>query len=346
MSFSKKYFLKVAFISILVFFLIIYFLGKMLTSSLSKPYIEKKLEQATGYKVNIQGDLHWYYTLEPKLMIEKIRFISDKKTSIELKNATISLALMPLLKKSFDVHISFQEWQQNQLHFSNGKAHIIYNDQQLQLNQFHSEFYQGKIEGQALVNLSSKIPSFDIKASTSNTEIQNLLQDLTHSGSLSGKMNLDTHLTSSGTNPEEWIQHLNGDLNINVKNGELNNIHLNQFIDSQSLNHEKQADLFDTLIIKNKITNGLAKSDISLQAKKYTVKGGGDINFSQQTLYLNLNAYYTGSEQSKNIPIPISIKGLIAHPNISLDIVSPIQQYLENNEPKLKRRFHAFLNRL
>lgn len=329
-------------------FIIIFCLGywcveKMITANISKASIAQKLEAVTGYHVVITGELHWHYSLHPSLTLEKITFTSEKSDIIILKNADIRLHLLSLLQKLFDVDFNFDDWQQNQLHFSKGTAHIEFKNNQLDITHFQSQFYQGNLEGSARVDLTQENPKFDITAGVNQIEIDNLLSDIAQSASISGKMNATTHLISQGKNAEQFINNINGDLLIHVNNGKLNTIHLGNVIPDLRF---KNADFFDDLNINAPIKNGIANISLVLSAKNYHADGKGQINFNNQNLNMILNAYYTRSEQTKNIAIPINISGAIASPNVSVDLGKPLSELLKENGVKLKNNINLLIQGL
>jgi uncharacterized protein involved in outer membrane biogenesis len=341
MSSSKKM-LFMSCISLVLFLLIfIVAMGKILTANLTKQFIAQKLEATTGYHVTIEGDLDWHYTLHPNVSIEKITFTSQATTIIQLEHANISVALLPLLQKRFAVCFRFQQWQQNQLNFSNGEAYLTYENNLLTLSDFNADFYQGHINGKAIVDLNDTIPSFQISLQTSQAEMAGLLNDIANTASVSGKMDMQADLKSVGSDTADFIHNLNGNINIIVKNGQLNTIHLADVISSITSNSQKkQADFFDTLKIQNAVVNGVANSTITLLAKSYKSTGRGNIDFNTQSLNLKLDAYYTQSQQTKNIAIPIHIQGAIAAPSVSIDLATPISQLLNANKGNLINRLH------
>ena len=342
MSKSRKIFFSIILCVLVLFCAAYWVVERMITANISKAAITQKLEAATGYHVVISGELHWQYSLRPSLDLDKITFSSAANEMILLKNAHISIALLPLLQKLFSIDFSFQEWQQNQLHFTKGKAHIEFENNVLNLTEFESQFYQGKINGKAQVDLNSTLPKFDITLASTQVEIANLLEDIAQSSSVSGKMNATTHLISQGENAEQFIKNLNGDLLLNIENGKLNTIHLGGIIPGLSQN----ADFFDHLKINAPIKNGIANATITLLAKNYHADGKGNINLNNQTLNIKLNAYYTRAQQTKNMAIPVTISGAIASPSVSVDLTKPLGELLNSNGIKLKNKLNILIQGL
>lgn len=344
MSKSKKILLSVI-ISMLVLFCASYWaVERFISTNISKTLIAQKLEEATGYHVVINGDLHWHYSLRPSLDLDKVTFFTtENKAAIFIKNPHISMALLPLLRKLVAVDFSFQELQQDQLHFSKGSSHLEYKDNQVNLTNFESVFYEGKIEGKAHIDLTNTTPKFNMTLSVSQTELGSLLKDIAQSVSVSGKMNANTTLTSEGVNAEQFIKNLNGQLSAQITNGKLHTIHLGKVIPDLPV---EGADFFDTLNITTPIKDGIAITTISLLAKNYHAEGGGQINFNNQTLNIKLNAYYTRSQQTKNIAIPITLSEAIASPDISVDLGKPLTQLLSDNGIKLKNNISLLIKNL
>ncbi len=340
MSKLNKIFFSVILCMGLLFCAAYWIAEKMITANISKAAITQKLETMTGYHVVISGELHWHYSLRPSLDLDKITFFSEANEIISLKNARISMALLPLLQKLVSIDFSFQEWQQNQLHFLNGKAHIEFENNVLNLTGFESQFYQGKIAGHASVDLNNAAPEFNISLNATQVEIANLLKDIAQSASVSGKMNATTHLISQGEDAEQFIKHLNGELSVDVDNGKLHTIHLGNVIPSLPITG---ADFFDHLKINAPIENGIANTTITLLAKNYHADGKGEINFNNQSLNITLKAYYTRAQQTKNIAIPITVSGAIASPSVSVDLAKPLSQLFNSNGIKIQDKINMLI---
>lgn len=347
MSKTKKTVFTTCISLVLLLLIFTYFAGKMLTANLSKDFITQKLQETTGYQVNITGDLHWHYALHPSVSIEKITFREQGKTVIQLTNANIGINLIPLLQKRIAISFDFQQWQQNQLHFSNGSAQLTYENNVLTLTDFTANFYQGKINGSALVNLNSAQPIFDMHLTTAQAEMSSLLHDVAKNESVSGKMDMQADLKSAGINATDFIKNLNGTVNVIIKDGKLNTIHLGSVIPYiVSTNDKQQADFFNSLTIHNVITNGVTNTTITLLAKSYRADGNGQINLNTQNLKIKLDAYYTQSQQTKNIAIPIHITGALASPSVGVDLATPVGQFLSVNKNEISNKVHKLLANL
>ena len=333
MSKSKKVCFKVILCIAILFSVTYWITEKAITANISKAAITQKLEAVTGYHVDINGDLHWHYSLRPSVDLDKITFTSEAHEIISFKNAHISLALLPLLHKKFLFDIDFQAWQQNQLHFSNGSAHIKFENNVLNITRFQSTFYQGKMSGQARVDLNHSIPKFDITLKTTQTEIADLLTDIAQTSSVSGKMDASATLISQGKTAKEFIENLDGTIALLVKNGELKTIRLDQI------------KVFDTLQIDAPLKNGIANTTIHLLAKNFRAEGKGTVNLIDERLNIHLNGYYTRSVETKEIALPMDIIGPIASPSVSVDISQPINQLLNTKRGRLGDRLKNFLNR-
>lgn len=344
MTTSKKIFIA-CFCIIILLLVSVFIIGRILTANISKEFIVKNLETITGYNVNISGPLHWHYTLRPSLSVDKIVFTAQNKTIIQLDEANIGIALLPLLQKHVAVDFHFQQWQQNQVHFSQGVAHLSYQNNILTLTDFDAAFYQGHIHGNAIIDLNGTAPLLKIKLNVSQTEIEGLLQDIANTPAISGKMDLHASLKSMGSDANSFIKNLNGEISILVKNGKLNTIHLGSVLpDLNSISAKKQADFFESLQIKNAIKNGIAETTIDLLAKSYKAQGNGQINLNNKNLNLKLNAYYTQARETKYIAVPIYIRGTIASPKLSVDLATPINQYLNKNKDKIVEKLHKFFD--
>lgn len=342
---SKKIVLTTCIALAILLFALIYGIGKILTTNFTKEFIIQKLEAATGYEVSIDDQLQWHYTLHPNLDIKKITFRSQEKIAIQLERVNISMALLPLLQKRFDVSLKFQRWKQNQLLFSRGTALVAYENNVLTLSDFDADFYEGHLVGNALINLNNKIPKFNISLKATQVEVSHLLKDIANATSVSGKMDVSAHLKSAGSDVDYFIRNLSGNINASIKNGKLHTIHLSKIIPYITSNiSKKQADIFDTLKIQDTLIQGVANSTIQLFAKNYKAEGLGKIDLNAQTLDLKLEVYYTQSNKTKHIAIPIYIQGPMSSPKMSTDLRTPANQLLNTNKDKLMNTFQKLIN--
>lgn len=330
MSKSKKILFSLLITAVIAFCAAYWVVEKIITAHISKAAITQKLEAVTGYHVLISGELQWHYSLQPSLDLDKITFSSQTNEIICVKNARISMALIPLLQELFAVDISFQDWQQNQLHFSKGQAHIEFKNDILHLTHFQSEFYQGHLVGEAQVDLKSPVPQFTITLNATQVEMAKLLADITQTASVSGEMNVSATLNSHGENAAEFIGYLNGKISALIQNGKLNTIRLEQMLPALST-ASKNRDVFDTLNIDALLTNGIANTTLNLLAKNYRLQGAGTINLVKQSLNLQIDSYYTRSIKTKSVAIPVNITGPIASPTITVDITQPLNQLLKTD---------------
>jgi len=316
-------------------------LGRIANRNISKSIVIEQLEKVTGYHVTIQGPLHWHFSLQPSIGIEKIIFSSDKEGKekiIVVDSASLRLHLLAIFHPAGNTEaadFSFEHWQQNQINFSSGSTHIDYKNQQLIFSKFSAQFYQGHVNGDAHIDLSTVTPKITISLEASQVEISDLLSDIVHNALVSGKAQLNADLTSQGKNAAEFIEHLSGKFTLQAKNGRLNAIHLDP--------SQKSIDAFDALTINATVENGIATTTSKIMAKNYHSNGKGTINLIAQTLNLHFDTYYDRSKNTKEIAIPAEITGPIASPTIVIDLSQSIQQFLSTNRQKFQDKIHRFL---
>lgn len=338
MSKNKKIlFSSMMAIAILIFFST-WLAGRLLAATISKEFVTQKLGALTGYSVVIDGPLHWHSIMRPGLRIEKITFSDARSATIVLQKVNITINLLPLLKKQVALDFDFQQWQQNQLHFSKGTTHLDFRKGLLTLSRFKAKFYQGGITGNAKINLNATPPTFKIILDASQVEMADLLNDIANTATLSGKMSMQAALNSQGKDAKTFISHLSGNISLLVNQGKLNTIHLSTAIPSMTPSEKNTADVFETLTIKSILTQGVAKTTIQLNAKNYRAEGTGKININKQTLNLVLNASYLRSQKTKNIALPIHISGQIAAPRVNVDLAKPLAQLFNANSEKIAHK--------
>ncbi len=370
-------------IGLLISFIVLFLVGYILldraaTANLPKQLIIEKLETLTGNDVTIRGELHWHFSLHPSVVIEEITLTSDDEQIITLKNVNLKIQLSSLFEKpplleslqidqlsyknknaqislltavkikkpaEYSAEISFQQWQQNQLRFSNGQSHVEIKNNTFILSKFSADFYQGNIQGNAKIDFNNSSPKIDITLNANQAEISGILSDIAHSAYVSGKMDVTADFSSQGKNSSEFIENLNGKTSILVKNGKLNTIHLDQLMPVLVSSPPKDIDVFSTLQADALIINGTADTTLKLLAKNYRSQGTGKINLIKQTLNLHFDSYYTRSEKTKEIAIPAEISGPIDSPEISVDISQPLNQFFKSDRKSLSEKIKKLLGR-
>ncbi len=360
-------------------------LDRAATANLSEKFIIEKLETLTGNDVTIKGKLHWHYSFHPSVIIDKIILTSDDEQTIIIESVNLKMQLRSAFNKppffeslhidrlsyknkknqfslleniniknhssksednsKYSADIYFQQWQQNQLHFSKGRSYVEFKNNVLFLSKFEAEFYQGNIQGNAKIDFNNSAPKIDITLTATQAEMSGILSDIVRNAYISGKMDITANFSSQGKNSKEFIEHLNGKTSILVKNGKLNTIHLDQLIPALVSSPQKNIGVFNTLQMDSLITDGIANTTLNLSAKNYRSQGKGKIDLIKQSLNLHFDSYYTRSEKTKEIAIPAKVSGPINSPEISVDISQPLNQFLKTDGKSLAEKIKKLLGR-
>ncbi len=255
-----------------------------------------------------------------------------------------------------DMHADLM--QVNKVKITAIAAPVRYANDMLSLYHVTGNFYQGKINGDAVVNLSAAVPSITLYANLADVQIGPLVEDLgaqNKSYKIKGTGNIQLHTTTSGTDGKVLLQNLNGNGQFNISNGVLEGLDVGYLI-QKAYNTVKGQPLsgqdtnqtqFSSLTGSVTITKGVVtNNDLLLSASKATSKGNGQIDLvNQQINYTLQTAVKADAQSTKNdiknlygITIPIRITGSLTHPNIGLDLNNLAQQAASKEFQNVKEK--------
>ena len=232
----------------------------------------------------------------------------------------------------------------NNLHMSNVQLNLGANNGFVQFTPLTANLYEGKLTGNATLNVRSDIPQYQFSTQLKNVQAQSLFNDLINKNFISGTAALSTNLTTAGNSLTALVNHLNGSGQFIFNNGALNNINIDyQLARVKALLDKKAAPAQpkDNTTPFGKITgtvllrNGVAtNNDLHIDNKDFTATGAGTINLTIQKMNY-LIAILPNAGSLKNYRIPIKITGPLKSPNILLATGDILQQVLNKQKERL-----------
>lgn len=237
----------------------------------------------------------------------------------------------------------------------------------LQLSNIQADLYHGKLLTDVKINLQNTPFQLALNAELKNIDAQPLFVDLTANKSqklsLSGLANVTLNITTKGEDVTHVLQNLNGQGQFNFNNGTLTGMDINYQIDHIISLLQKKGNTttdqgktnFGNLTGTANIRNGIiSNNNLLLTSNRFSANGQGNINLPANsidyTLQIGLknNTAHTDISSLYGIAIPISIRGNLSDPSISLDIAAIMQaiakEQFKNAAGKFEKRIEKKLN--
>lgn len=256
---------------------------------------------------------------------------------------------------NFNGNFKAEQWQIGKMTLNNLRLKFNAKNSVVTINPFLTDFYQGKARGKASINLQEKSPSFRLSTNLDGSNLGDFLNAVTGKDYATGTVVANIDLQGQGTTTNEILKALNGSVDSTVTNGQLKFANINKTISTALLvvgqenkANQKTLSLFNNLNAQAKIKNGLAKLNLNLLAPTFNATGTGEIDLLKQTIDLLIKAYYTHSDSTKNIAIPIKISGKLSSPDVKVDASSALINSVVNTSSKelkdIKNSLKKFFN--
>ncbi len=219
--------------------------------------------------------------------------------------------------------------------------------------------YGGSVVANVAIDVNADLPKYGVNETVRGLQIGELLKDYMGEAPISGKLDADANLTTSG----EWLsklkQNSNGAMRLAFLDGALNGFNIRQSIDTAKakLRGDKappQQTLktdFSSLTISGVIRNGVFSSDdLDLQAPLLRVGGRGKADLNQEVVDYLVNAKLVGTlegqegasaDQLAGLPIPVRIKGPFTSPDIDVQLDEMLKAKADAEKARLKAEIEA-----
>lgn len=221
--------------------------------------------------------------------------------------------------------------------------------------------YQGSYSGALNLNVNGRIPVLAVNESMAKVRIEPLLTDLNQKAArITGNVNANATLQSSGNSPQQLKSSLNGQLAFDFTDGVIKGFNLQQTIDdAKSLikgsplvtDNPKDQTVFSEIKGTADVINGvIVNKDLSADSSKVNVTGAGNINLNTEQVDYQLKGRLVKSKATATqpaefsaLPVIIDVKGSFNKPAVTLDVA---QMLLEKNKQKLEQKKDQLLEKL
>ncbi|PCI65814.1 MAG: AsmA family protein [Piscirickettsiaceae bacterium] len=237
----------------------------------------------------------------------------------------------------------------------------------LKTQQGVKKFYGGTYAGKTTIDARRNTPSIIVKEQASGINIEALMTDLMGESAIAGTANIKADLTTRGNTVPAFKSALNGTMEFSFNDGAVTGV------DVGALMKQAQAVLkgdlsaafvkgsgktsFSEMSGTARITNGLVSNkDLLVATPIVNVKGSGRANLVSEKLDYILSLQRTkatsaeevGTDDMKNILIPVKVSGTFSEPRVSLDVKAMVmatqKAKIDEKKAELKEKINEKIN--
>lgn len=310
---------------------------------------DSRLNGTTSVKNFSQPDIRWDLTLDQINLNRYLPPPSETPTQTPqpapAEEAEINLPVELLRKLTLNGqfkagHIQFDKLEPKNLHLIvKGEPGYIL------VERLTTDLFNTQLNAQAGVDVRKEQQQFMFKTNTRNLPIGEVLIALADTDKLSGTGTVIADITTAGNRVSQFKQHLNGMVDINLKDGAVKGFNLAKSVrDAKAMfggqtatksDEPLQTD-FSSLIAKATIVNGIVNTQaLSAQAPFMRIEGNGQVNLPQESLDFLVRTSIVATAKGQGgddltdlngLTIPVKLTGALNRPNVSLDLASLLEQ--------------------
>jgi uncharacterized protein involved in outer membrane biogenesis len=202
-----------------------------------------------------------------------------------------------------------------------------------------AKLYQGKLQGQAQLNVTGNTPKITAKTDITNLQLKLLLNDMYRYHKLTGTAHLNAQITAHSFDKNRFLRTLNGHYKTEVRNGALQGVDLAYYGQTLASLIKREAPAkqhggnytdFGDLIATGPIRNGIVNvKTLSLTSPVLNVKGSGNANLLTQRLNLSLDVTLVKGSTEKQTAIapvlPVKVSGAFDDPDFDPEYQAIVQ---------------------
>ena len=233
-----------------------------------------------------------------------------------------------------DISISTAGLKVNEIEIGQSALAILLEGGRLTANLTEMQLYGGNGTGQVVADGSSETPAVAAKFDLSGVEAEPLLTDAAQMDRLSGTLDGNLNVTSSGGSQKALVSALNGTSAFKFTNGAIQGVNIASMFRNISLDaitgsfSEAEKTDFAELSGSFQITNGIARNtDLLMQAPVLRMTGEGDIAMPTRTIDYLIKPKLVGTLEGQGgdaappgLTIPVRIQGSWDDPSYQPDM--------------------------
>ncbi|MDQ6986638.1 MAG: AsmA family protein, partial [Mariprofundaceae bacterium] len=230
----------------------------------------------------------------------------------------------------------------------------------IRINPLRFEIAGGRVEEKASVNVGVYPVRWSESVKVREVQLQPVLMALADTDMLSGKLQMDTHLSGVGLLPDAALTRLNGKGNVLLRDGSIKGFDIAGALRNIKLlgksGGENKKTYFSQLSGSFKIANGLVKNDdLFMASPLFRLTGYGVVNLVARNMDYHLKPRLVGTlvgqgdtqAVRKGLEVPLRLLGPLDAPQVKLEV--SLKTLLGNKEAIqniIKNRKSIFKNLL
>jgi AsmA protein len=272
------------------------------------------------------------------------------------EDVQIELPMQILRDLDIDGTLKIAQLKMQNLHMSDVDIRVTAKNGLVALKPVKLNTYGGKVEAAVVIDVKSNLPRYGVNKSIQGVQVGDLLKDYTGEAAISGTLNAEVNLTTSG----EWLsklkQNSNGTMRLAFVDGALNGFNLRQSIDLVKAKirgkkpppEEALKTDFSSLTISGVIRQGVFSSDdLELLAPLLRIGGRGSANLNSEVVDYLVKAKLVGTiegqqgesgEELAGLEIPVRIKGPFSDPKIDVLLEEMLKAKVDAEKARLKAK--------
>jgi uncharacterized protein involved in outer membrane biogenesis len=319
-----------------------------------KPALIEEVKKKTGYVLGFEGAFTWSFYPRVAIHIPHLLLRKNAQSAafLDVREVKMAAELSQLWQgiKKLEGHLDIASLTFMQVHLESIHMDIHWREGILSLMPIRASLYGGSVESVMYGRQFSSTPSWDGSVQFKQVALRPLLKDALGQEAqlfVSGLVNSNLQVTTSGRTQTNLIKHLNGQFEFAVEQGVLEGIDINYLLQTaKALINKQELSLSDThqtpfshFAGSALIKNGVALSrNIELNTVSFNAKALGEFHLADQSLDFQLRVKPAADLQIKALPnleIPMLVSGSVRHPEVRLDVFS-LQQDLLKQKVKVE----------
>jgi len=228
-------------------------------------------------------------------------------------------------------------------------------------------FYNGSYTGKTVIDARQNTPKIVVNEQVTGVDIEPLLIDLMGESSVSGVANIKANLTTRGNKIPAIKSALNGTAEFSFKDGAVTGVDVGALLKqaqavlkgdlsaalTKGSGKTPFSDMSGTAQIRNGVVNN---NDLIVATPLVNVKGKGTASLVSEVIDYELTLQRTkatteaeaGTDDIKNLLIPVNVAGTFAEPKVSLDVKAIVlatqKAKIDEKKEELKEKVNEKIN--
>lgn len=222
------------------------------------------------------------------------------------------LPLAELAALNLDLGLSLDSLTLQKLPMQNTVVSLTARNGAISLKQFEANLYGGSMAFSGSLDSQAKPAKISLHSTIDQIPVEKVMATLEQEAPVTGKLKLDSQLTTSGNSQRQWIGQLNGKANFELLDGTLPDSNLEQQLclavatlnrKSLSHNYSSKSTPFTQLKTSVRLSNGVANTpDLRIAMPGLLVKGKGNLNLNNMAFDQQLAIVLQGDTRAMPDP--------------------------------------------